>query len=112
MARMTSDSVSGGVRFYAYGSLLPGVVVNDPTVVGYDPGTLGKWPRPRPTIHQRRQRVARWLAWKRHGGQPSEYVDLSAGESCLDGWFTPDELRRIADAADEYARIMEAWHGD
>ena len=104
--------MSDGTRFYAFGSLLPGVVVNEQTVVGHNLAVLGKWSRPRPTIHQRRMRVAQWLAWKRHGGQPSEYVDLSAGESCLDGWFTPDELRRIADAADEYARIMGAWNGD
>lgn len=37
-----------------------------------------------------------------------EYVDLYSDRSCLDGWFTADELRRIADAMDELKKRYKA----
>lgn len=30
-----------------------------------------------------------------------EYINLYSDESCLDGWFTAEELRLIADKMDE-----------
>lgn len=87
-------------------------ITNCVTIVGLDPAILGKWERPKRTIHERRQRVAAWLAWKRAGGYVDGdemcggYVDLNG---CVDGWYSSAALRRIADAMDEYARIMAGW---
>lgn len=35
------------------------------------------------------------------------YVDLYYDDSCLGGWFTADELRKIADDMDE---LKEYWN--
>ena len=37
-----------------------------------------------------------------------EYVDLWPDRSCLDGWFSAEQLRRIADAIDECGRRVAA----
>jgi len=37
--------------------------------------------------------------------QNIDYVDLYPDQSCVDGWFTANELRKIANAMDEIAAL-------
>jgi len=89
------------------------------TITGMSYRELRRFAGMRPVLRHRskalgvrRMRVAEWLAWKRHGGPPDEYVDIGECDSCLDGWFTPSELRRIAAVIDEYRLIMGEWPAD
>ena len=47
-------------------------------------------------------------AWQAVGGEPGEdwrggYIRLEHGEACVDGYYTPAELRRIADAIEVFS---------
>jgi len=43
------------------------------------------------------------------GYDTTEYLALHENDSCLDGWFTPKELRTIADMMEEISkRLKEA----
>jgi hypothetical protein len=42
---------------------------------------------------------------KSTSSQVSDYSDIYAEYSCLDGWFTSDELRIIANAMDELKKL-------
>lgn len=36
-----------------------------------------------------------------------DYIDLYEDSSCLDGWFTSTQLRRIAEAMDDCKAVIE-----
>jgi hypothetical protein len=76
---------------------------------GLDPAILGQWPVPRLD-----EVSAAWRARKDAAladpivaaGIPEEYWDFYVGEVTLDGQYTSDELRRLADAVDRYTELM------